>query len=412
MNTIEVEDENLLETEEEESRYRKAVKHSYKTHYSKTKAQINRENHHILSTQAKCLRFVKKYRGHAKVCHWCRKNRVIRRWKWVASAKVWYRFYGGRWHYWGPSKTGFTRGGWTFYKGYWHHRGYVFKFIRGMWYRFQGKRWVKYGARVPLKPGVPRGPKICRPFYILKKWGFPTSLSAKRLPRCQVGRGRRAAIYAWKNHAACRFLGGKLVYHRFKVCKAGRPHKWARVTRCVRGPVLTNKGFNYKTGQKARHISRRSRYTVISGLVVGKCYRFRAYSKAHDYLWDYKGALWSGKASGKKSVFQVLKGKIGKRGTVTLASRLRRGRVLRHQGYRMKIHSGRSTLWKKDASFYAHYGLVGGRKYVSLRSYNYGKYFLAHAGTSHVHKSVWIRKYQHSTAFKRLATWKPIRTRC
>jgi hypothetical protein len=292
MNTIEMEDDNLLETEEGEDRYHKAVKHSYKTHYSKTKAQINKQNHHILSTQAKCLRFVKKYRGHPAVCHWCRKNRVVRKWKWVASQKVWYRYYYGKWHYWGPSKSGFTKGGWTFYKGYWHHRGYVFKFIRGMWYRFQNKKWVKYGSRVPLKPGIPRGPKICRPFYVLKKYGFPASLSAKRLPRCQVGRGRRAAIYYWKNHAACRFLGGRLVYHRIHVCKKGRPHRWGRVTRCVRGPVLTRKGFNYKTGRAHT----RGRHTVIiQGMTLGKCYRFRAFGKKNHYnLWDYKSYLYAG----------------------------------------------------------------------------------------------------------------------
>jgi len=247
MNTID--ESSLVEVDEEDTKYKKAVKHSYKTHYSKTKRAIDAENKHILATQKKCLNFVKKYRGHAKVCSWCRKNRVIRRWKWVPNEKVWYRYYGGKWHYWGPSKTGFTRGGWTFYKGYWHHRGYVFKFIRGMWYRFQGRRWVKYGSKVPLKPGIPRGPKICRPFYVLKKYGFPTSLAARRLPRCQVGAGKRAAIYMWKNHAACRFLGGRLVYHTHKVCKAGRPHSWKRVTRCVRGPILTNKGLNYKTGR-------------------------------------------------------------------------------------------------------------------------------------------------------------------
>jgi hypothetical protein len=205
-----------------------------------------------------------------------------------------------------------------------------------MWYRFQGGKWVKYGSRVPLKPGVPRGRPICRPFYKLKKWGFPASLSAKRLPRCQVGRGRRAAIYYWKNHAACRFLGGRLVYHKTHICKKGRPHSWQRVTRCVRGPVLTHKGFNYKTGKgktKGHKLPKfnggTKKYTVIQGMTVGKCYKFRAFGTRKNYLWDYSAALYSGAAAGKKATWQVLKGKIG-RNTITLASRLRRGRVLRH----------------------------------------------------------------------------------
>jgi hypothetical protein len=227
------------------------------------------------------------------------------------------------------------------------------------------------------------------------------------MPRCQVGRGRRAAVYMWKNHAACRFLGGKLVYHRTKVCKAGRPHRWQRVTRCVRGAVLTNKGFNYKTGHGHGH-SRHTRYTVISGLVVGKCYKFRSYGMKHHYLWDYRTALWTGRSSGKKATWLVQKGKIGKHGTVTLASRLRGGSVIRHQGYRAKVHKGKSSLWKKDASFYAHYGLIGGKKYVSFRSYNYGHYFLAwqHNRAYHNHhKAVYIKHYKNNNAFKKSATW-------
>lgn len=362
MNTID--EDSLLEVEE--SKYKKAIKTHYKSHYGKTKKQIDAENKHILTTQAKCLNFVRKYRGHPKVCQWCRSQKIPAiRWKWVASQKVWYRFYDGKWHYWGPSKSGFTKGGWTFYKGYWHHRGYVFKFINGMWYRFQGQRWVKFGSKVPVTPGIPRGPRICRPFYVLKKWGFPASLGARKLPRCQVGAGSRRAIYMWKNSAACRFLGGKLVYHRHRTCKVGKPHQWKRVVRCVQGPVLSNKGFNYKTGGRHGH-GRHSKYTVISGLVVGKCYRFRTYHNKHAYLYDHSAHMYIGKAGGKRSVYQVVKGKIGAKGTVTLASRLRKGRVLRHQGYRMKVHSGKDTLWKKDASFYAHFGIVGGRGYVTF----------------------------------------------
>merc|ERR1719473_915222 len=245
-------DESLLELEGEEGedKYNRANKYSYKAHYGKTKKQIDAQNHHILSTQKKCLSFVKKYRGHEKVCAWCKRAPAPSiRWRWIPSEKVWYRFYDGKWHYWGPSKNGFTSIGWTWYKGYWHHGGYVFKYVRGIWWRFQGKRWVKYGKKVPTKPQIPRGPRICRPFYVLRKWGFPAALGSKRLPRCRVGAGKRAAYYMWKNHASCRFLGGKLVYLRHKTCKSGKPHQWARVVRCVQGPILTNKGLNYKTGK-------------------------------------------------------------------------------------------------------------------------------------------------------------------
>jgi len=86
---------------------------------------------------------------------------------------------------------------------------------------------------------------------MLKAYGFPTSLSAKKLPRCQVGTGKGAVYYMWKDEGACQFLGGKLAYQTTQVCKTGKPHTWARVTRCVQGPVLTHKGLDYKTGKLA-----------------------------------------------------------------------------------------------------------------------------------------------------------------
>jgi len=114
MNSID--ETSLVQTENEEEKYKKSIKNTYKKHYGKTKKQIDAENHHILSTQAKCLHFVKKYRGHEKVCNWCKKApapKVI--WKWSPTEKVWYRFYDGKWHYWGPSKKGFTHAGWTWW---------------------------------------------------------------------------------------------------------------------------------------------------------------------------------------------------------------------------------------------------------------------------------------------------------
>lgn len=242
-----IDESSLLETEED--KHRKVVKNTYKKHYGRTKAQIDRENRHILTTQSKCLRFVKRYRGHMKVCNWCKKApppKVI--WKWSPGEKVWYRWYDRKWHYWGPSKRGFTALGWTWWQGYWHHSGYVFKFKHGMWWRFQGGRWTKYGRRVPISPKKPRGQPICRPFYRLMKAGFPVSLSSKRLPRCKVGSGKNASVYQWKDRAACRFLGGRLIYQKIQKCKKGKQHSWKRVTKCVRGPVLTSKGLNYKKG--------------------------------------------------------------------------------------------------------------------------------------------------------------------
>jgi len=119
-----------------------------------------------------------------------------------------------------------------------------------------------------MKPGIPRSKPICRPFYRLMKYGFPTSLSTKTLPRCKVGTGKRAAIYMWRNAAACRFLGGRLIRQRKRICKTGKPHTWKRVVRCIKGPVITNRGFNYKKG--GRYVPAIKRI-YISGKSYGNC---------------------------------------------------------------------------------------------------------------------------------------------
>lgn len=213
---IDLEEDELIETEESQS------KTSYKKLYGKSKTDIAKENNKILSTQKKCLAFVEKHRGHMAVCNWCRTAKMPKvYWKWDSTHKVWYRFYRGTWHYWGPSKQGFTAEGWTWYNGYWHHEGFIFKFHNGIWFRFQGGNWVKYGKSVPIKPKAPHEETICRPFYKLEKAGFPSSLATKDMPRCIVGSGKNRAIYIWKGHSACRFLGGKLGYQKIHKCKKG-----------------------------------------------------------------------------------------------------------------------------------------------------------------------------------------------
>merc|ERR1712086_666223 len=156
-------------------------------------------------------------------------------------------------------------------------------YVGGYWYRFQGHKWLRYGATVPIKPKAPRGAKICRPFYMLKKWGFPSTLGAKTLPRCRVGSGKSSVYYMWKNRKNCRFLGGRLTYQKHAVCKVGKPHQWARVVRCVQGPILSKKGLNYKTGRSMRHSSSK-REVVLGGMRVGGCYKLRAFAHTKDYF--------------------------------------------------------------------------------------------------------------------------------
>ena len=305
------------------------------------------------------MKFVKQYRGHPKVCNWCKKAKapsVI--WKWDKDDKVWFRWYDNKWHYWGPSKRGFTSVGWTWYKGFWHHNGWVFKYQKHMWYRFQAHKWVKYGRTVKINPTPPRGPKICRPFYMLKKWGFPTSLGSKTLPRCKVGAGKSAIWYMWKDRSNCRFLGGKLVYQKIKLCKTGRPHQWAKVTRCVRGPILHKKGLNYKTGKafKVSHTTKTKHTVTIQGMTLGQCYKLRAYHHTDDFLGN-RGTYAYNTPEKVPTVWKIVAGLDGQKNTITIKDRTDKYGAMLYNKATVRFYWNK-WLNKKGASFYVTKGLM------------------------------------------------------
>jgi len=281
-----IEEEEDEGEDEDRRRYIKKVEESYKTRYGKTKAEIDAENKHILTTQAKCLNFVKKYPGHYKVCQYCKSKAAPKiYWKWDTDDHVWYRWYGNEWHYWGPSKEGFTTAGWTWYKGYWHHNGWVFKYVQHQWFRWEDMHWVYYANRVDINPAPPETKKICRPFMIMKKAGYPMTLTAKTIPRCKVGQGKTASIYMWKTRKNCRFLGGKLIHQKMFHCKSGMPHVWAKVTRCVKGPAVKKGGFAYakKTNKVADYGKANGHQTHHYVKVVRKGHitRYHWVKKAH-----------------------------------------------------------------------------------------------------------------------------------
>lgn len=254
----------------------KYIKGHYKEHYGKTMGEVDAENKYILDTQSKCLDFVQKFKGHRAVCNWCKQAEepeII--WKWDPTENVWYRYYDGDWHYWGPSKDGFTTEGWTWHKGYWHHDGYVFKYEDNKWKRFQGKRWTDYDKSVPVSPEKPDGKEICRPFYILEKKGFPESLTTTKIPRCQVGDD----TYMWEDEANCKFLGGKQIMVDHMVCKDGQSHKWKKVVKCVKGPAVNGAGFDYKTGKLMKNLYSFSQCELVQGgadqvylVLFGQCH--------------------------------------------------------------------------------------------------------------------------------------------
>ena len=276
-----------------------------------------------------------------------------------------------------------------------------------MWYRFQARRWVKYGRRIDINPTPPRGPKICRPFYMLKKWGFPTSLGAKTLPRCKVGSGKKAVWYMWKNRANCRFLGGKLTYQKIKICKTGRPHQWARVTRCVQGPILSKKGLNYKTGlaYKIRRIHRVHKSYYVGGLRLGGCYKFRAYSKKADYLSNVGTYAYNDPES-KINVWKVGRGLDGSRNTVTIYDRTGRYGARLYSRDRVRFYWNK-WLSKPSATWYVIKGLAG--KGISFMPKYKRSYFLRHAPSG---KQIKFHKWNGKRSFRKAATWFPIKARC
>merc|ERR1712151_230960 len=148
------------------------------------------ENRKILQTERTCMKWVKSHRRHNVVCRYCTKaNTPSIRWKFYNG--VWYRWWSGRWHYYGPSRRGHG-GAWKWYSSFWHYKGYVFKYSGGKWWRFYGGRWHYYRRHVIQNP------------------------------RCVSGR----SIYMWEGAKKCNILGGRKWYQKVAKCKKGSLHKW------------------------------------------------------------------------------------------------------------------------------------------------------------------------------------------
>jgi hypothetical protein len=224
------------------------TKESEQAHFGKTKAEIDAENKKILDTQKQCLDFVNDHPDHPEVCQWCRDNHEpTDPWQWNPSEGVWYKYHNGNYHYWGPSKDGLQHE-WSWYNGYWHHGGYVFKYENGKWHRFQGGEWHEYGEKIDIDPVAPRT-KECRSVLRLEQHHVPDSLAEQDHARCQVGQGVNKALYQWTDDADCIFLGGTKIYQKNYACAVGQSEQYREVEVCVQGEKVTHEGFDYTTGQ-------------------------------------------------------------------------------------------------------------------------------------------------------------------
>ena len=122
------------------------------------------------------------------------------------------------------------------------------------------------------------------------------------------------------NNRACRFIGGRLVYHRKSVCKVGKPHTWKRVVRCVQGPVISGKGLNYKTGHSKKTTVNKKTVVIVSGMKLGTCYKFRAFDHSDDYVSDIKGVAYNSPKNKLHRAFKVIKGLSAMSNTVSLST--------------------------------------------------------------------------------------------
>jgi hypothetical protein len=230
---MELDDESLAELD----------KASYQNH-----AKIAAENKKILATEKMCSKWVQTHKRHNVICKWCSKTvKPSTHWKFYKN--VWYRWEGGKWHYWGPSRGGYG-GAWRWSGGYWHHGGFAYKYVNGHWYRFYNHKWHYYKKMIPINPQRPRTPVTCVHVMQMVKAGIPDSLTAHSVSRCQVGR----SIYMYDGRA-CKILGGRKVSQKLAKCKSGYAHKWRKVKRCTGGdlykPMAPREILNVRWGRIA-----------------------------------------------------------------------------------------------------------------------------------------------------------------
>lgn len=185
------------------------------------------------------MKWVKSHAHHDAVCRYCAKG-VTPSIKWKYYNGVWYRWWSGKWHYYGPSKRGHG-GAWKWYSGFWHYNGYVFKYEGGKWYRFYGGKWQYYDKEVTQDPKPPMTKPYCIQVYKLVKHGLPGSLAIKRAPRCKAG----DTIYMWEGAKKCAIVGGRKVFTGISRCKKGTLHKWQKVRRCTKSVVIKAGKVNY-----------------------------------------------------------------------------------------------------------------------------------------------------------------------
>lgn len=86
------------------------------------------------------------------------------------------------------------------------------------------------------------------------------------------------------------------------------------------GPVLSNKGLNYKTGTgftkseiKNTKLGKKQ-YVMEAGLKLTKCYKFRAFDKKENFMSDNKGTAFNSPNDKLHIIFKPVKALTGGKG--------------------------------------------------------------------------------------------------
>lgn len=213
-----------------------------------TDADVIEHNKQILATDKTCKEWVKSHAHHEEVCKYCKEG-VTPSDKWKFYNGVWYKWWDGRWHYYGPSRHG-NGGAWKWYNGYWHYNGYVFKYEGDKWYRFYGGKWQYYDKEVHQDPKPPMTKPYCVDVYKLVEHGLPDGLALHKVPRCRVGDD----IYMWEGEKKCEIVGGRKAFMSFQKCKVGTLHKWQKVRRCTKAVQIQAEQVDYTTGEGLKKV--------------------------------------------------------------------------------------------------------------------------------------------------------------
>jgi len=147
-------------------------------------------------------------------------------------------------------------------------------------------------------------------------------------------------------------------------------------------------------------------------LTLGNCYKLRSYHHKDDFFGN-KGTYAYNTPYKVPNVWKIVAGIDGKKNTITIKDRTGRYGAMLYKNSTVRFYWNK-WLNKKGASFYVTKGLMhtgvsflpayikGGKTYLRIAKYKKGV-------EDH---QVFFKKFDGKFAFKKAATWYPIKAKC